>query len=78
LAYDAAAKCPAAAEINARYALSVRSRHSVRGEALLEAGTYLSSVEPAQIAHGPNSLFLVLYDEAVTLSSTTSGTEPER
>ena len=27
----------------------VRSRHSVRGEAFLEAGAYFSSVEPAQI-----------------------------
>src|ERR1700739_3885168 len=42
----------------------VRSRHSVRGEAFLEAGAYLPSVEPAQIAHGPDSLLLVLDDEA--------------
>src|SRR6201993_4911504 len=42
----------------------VLSPHSVRGEALLEAGAYFSSVEPAQIAHGPDSLLLVLDDEA--------------
>jgi hypothetical protein len=42
----------------------VRSRHSVRGKAFLEAGAYLSPVEPAQIAHGPDSLLLVIHDEA--------------
>jgi hypothetical protein len=42
----------------------VLSGHSVRGEAFLEAGAYFSSVEPAQIAHGPDSLLFVLDDEA--------------
>jgi hypothetical protein len=42
----------------------VFSRHSVGREAFLKAGADFSSVEPAQIAYGPDSLFLVLDDEA--------------
>jgi hypothetical protein len=43
-----------------------------------EAGAYFSSVELAQIAHGPDSLPSFSTMNPVTPFSTTSGTDPER
>jgi hypothetical protein len=63
-----AGQCSAAAEINARYALSF----AVRGEAFFEAGADLSSVEAAQIAHGPDSTMKRVMPSSIMPSSTTS------